>query len=169
MRAKFDAILLPIAGILVAEDQRQHVTFDAFFANTMFHEVAHGLGIKNTINGKGTVRGALKDLASAIEEGKADVLGLYMITRLHERGELTGSLEDYYVTFLAGMFRSVRWGGRRRSEANMVPSLLRGPRRLCPRRQGPIGGHEAMRRVVDELGAALKPGRQRYAVVAVVI
>ena len=44
MRAKFDKILVPIADILIAEDQRQHITFDAFFANTMFHEVAHILG-----------------------------------------------------------------------------------------------------------------------------
>ena len=52
MRAKFDKILVPISEQLIAEEQRQHITFDAFFANTMFHEVAHGLGIKNTINDK---------------------------------------------------------------------------------------------------------------------
>ncbi|HSJ65414.1 MAG TPA: hypothetical protein VK922_16090 [Gemmatimonadaceae bacterium] len=111
MRAKFDAILVPIARQLIAEDQRQHVTFDAFFANTMFHEVAHGLGVKSTINGKGTVREALKERASALEEGKADVLGLYMVTRLHEQGELDDAdLRDNYVTFLASIFRSVRFG-----------------------------------------------------------
>jgi hypothetical protein len=111
MRAKFDAILLPIADQLIADDQRQHVTFDAFFANTMFHEVAHGLGIKNTINGKGTVREAMKERAGALEEGKADVLGLYMVTALHEQGELGDSdLLDNYVTFLASIFRSVRFG-----------------------------------------------------------
>jgi cyanate lyase len=57
-----------------AEDQQSHVNFDAFFANVMFHEVAHGLGIKRTIDGKGTVRAALKEQASALEEGKADIL-----------------------------------------------------------------------------------------------
>jgi len=121
IRAKFEKIMVPIAAELIAEDQQRHINFDAFFADVMFHEVAHGLGIKNTINGKGTVREALKDHAGTIEEGKADVLGLYMITKLHERGELTGSLEDYYVTFLAGMFRSVRWGAASaHGEANMV-------------------------------------------------
>ena len=111
MRAKFDTILVPIANILIAEDQRKHVTFDAFFADVMFHEVAHGLGIKKTIDGKGTVRDALKDQAGALEEGKADILGLHMITRLHEKGELPDvALEDAYTTFLAGIFRSVRWG-----------------------------------------------------------
>ena len=121
MRAKFDKIMVPIADELIAPSQRRHVTFDAFFANTMFHEVAHGLGIKNTVNGKGEVGDALKELASGIEEGKADVLGLYMVTRLHEQGELTGALEDYYVTFLAGIFRSVRFGSSdAHGEANMI-------------------------------------------------
>jgi len=122
MQAKFEKIMQPIAGELVAEDQRRHVTFDAFFANTMFHEVAHGLGVKNTINGKGTVREALLDVASSMEEGKADVLGLYMITRLHEKGELGDvDLMDYYVTFMAGIFRSVRFGASSaHGKANMV-------------------------------------------------
>ena len=121
MRAKFDKILLPIADELIAPDQRKYITFDAFFGNTMFHEVAHGLGIKNTINGNGTVRTALKELASATEEGKADILGLYMVTRLHEKGEISGELMDNYVTFLAGIFRSVRFGASSaHGRANMV-------------------------------------------------
>jgi len=111
MQAKFDQILVPIAGELIAEDQRHHINFDAFFSNVMFHEVAHGLGIKNTIGGKGTVREALKEQGGALEEGKADILGLYMITKLHQRGELKGQdLDDNYVTFLAGIFRSIRFG-----------------------------------------------------------
>jgi hypothetical protein len=111
MRAKFEKILAPIAGELIAPDQRQHVTFDAFFSNVMFHEVAHGLGIKGTLTGKGTVREALKEQASSLEEGKADVLGFYMVTKLHERGELgEADLMDNYVTFIAGIFRSVRFG-----------------------------------------------------------
>lgn len=122
MRAKFDNILVPIANTLIVPEQREHITFDAFFANTMFHEVAHGLGIKNTLDGKGTVRGALKEHASALEEGKADILGLYMVQSLLEKGEITeGSLEDYYVTFMAGIFRSVRFGASSaHGKANMI-------------------------------------------------
>lgn len=122
MRAKFDKILVPIADQLIAEDQRQHITFDAFFANTMFHEVAHGLGIKNTINDQGTVRSALKETASALEEGKADILGLYMVSKLYDKGEIEdGELMDNYVTFLAGIFRSVRFGASSaHGKANMV-------------------------------------------------
>lgn len=122
MKAKFDKILLPISEVLISEEQRAHVTFDAFFANTMFHEVAHGLGIKNTINGKGDVRSAIKEQYSALEEGKADILGLYMVTKLHEMGELgDADLMDNYVTFMAGIFRSVRFGAASsHGKANMI-------------------------------------------------
>jgi hypothetical protein len=122
MRAKFDEIMAPIADALLAEDQRDHVTFDAFFGNTMFHEVAHGLGVKNTITGRGTVREALLEHASPMEEGKADVVGLYMVKQLFELGELTeGTLEDHYATFLVGIFRSVRFGATSaHGRANMV-------------------------------------------------
>ena len=123
MRAKFDNILVPIAAELISEDQRRHVDFDAFFENTMFHEVAHGLGIKNTITGKGTVREAMREHSSALEEGKADILGLYMVTKLHEAGELEDAeLIDNYVTFLAGIFRSIRFGA---ASAHGVANLLR--------------------------------------------
>jgi hypothetical protein len=122
MQAKFEKILQPIASVLIDDAQRQHITFDSFFANTMFHEVAHGLGIKNTVSGNGTVREALLDTASSMEEGKADILGLYMITRLHDAGELGDvDLMDNYVTFMAGIFRSVRFGASSaHGQANMV-------------------------------------------------
>lgn len=121
IRAKYDIIMAPMAELLVAKEQRNHVTFNAFFSNTMFHEVAHGLGIKNTINGTGTVREALLEKGSALEEGKADILGLYMVTKLHEMGEIEGELMDYYVTFMAGIFRSVRFGASSaHGKANMI-------------------------------------------------
>ena len=122
MRAKYDKILVPIADLLIVPDQRKHITFNAFFSNTMFHEVAHGLGIKNTITGKGPVRAALRESASALEEGKADILGLYMVSKLLEQGDITeGNLEDFYVTFMAGIFRSVRFGASSaHGKANMI-------------------------------------------------
>lgn len=122
MQAKFDRILEPIADMLIDESQRDHITFDAFFANTMFHEIAHGLGIKNTIDGRGTVREMLLDMSSSIEEGKADILGLYMITELHKAGELGDvDLRDYYVTFMTSVFRSIRFGASSaHGKANMV-------------------------------------------------
>ena len=122
MRAKFDEILVPISKVLIAHDQRQYITFNAFFANTMFHEVAHGMGIKNTITGKGPVRKVLKEKYSAIEEGKADILGLFIINKLYEMGEFQTELKENYVTFMAGIFRSVRFGA---SSAHGMANMLR--------------------------------------------
>ena len=122
IRAKFDKILMPIARELIADDQLPLLTFDAFFGNVMFHEVAHGLGIKNTINGKGAVRTALKERAGALEEGKADILGLYMVQQLNQQGELQGeNIQSNYVSFLASLFRSVRFGaGGAHGRANIA-------------------------------------------------
>jgi hypothetical protein len=122
MRAKFDHIMVPIAAELIVPEQREQVVFDAFFGNTMFHEVAHGLGIKNTLTGRGTVREALRDQASALEEGKADVLGLYMVSSLIERGEWTeATLAQHYTTFVTGIFRSIRFGAASaHGRANLV-------------------------------------------------
>lgn len=122
MQAKFESIMLPISELLISKDQRKYVKFDAFFENVTFHEVAHGLGIKNTIDGKTTVRDAIKEQYGAIEEGKADILGLYLVTKLYEMGELSsGEVMDNYVTFLAGIFRSCRFGAAdAHGKANMV-------------------------------------------------
>ncbi len=122
MQAKFDKILVPIANVLIIPEQQQHIRFDAFFANTMFHEVAHGLGVANTINDKGTVREALKDHYTTIEEGKADILGLYLVGALKEMNEIETDLMDNYTTFLAGIFRSIRFGA---SSAHGKANLIR--------------------------------------------
>ncbi len=110
-RAKYDEILHPIADLMIVEDQRAHVQFDAFFQNVLFHEVAHGLGIKHTINGMGPVREALKDQFDVIEEAKADLLGLYIVGEMRRRGQIeSGELTDNYVTYAADMARLMRWG-----------------------------------------------------------
>jgi len=122
MQYKFDKILVPISNVLIVEEQRKHVKFEAFFQNTMFHETAHGLGINNTINDKGTVRHALKEQYSAIEEGKADIVGLFLVKKLAEMGELgEKDLMDNYVTFMASIFRSIRFGiASSHGKANMI-------------------------------------------------
>ncbi len=122
MKAKFDNILMPIATMLIDESQRPYITFDAFFENTTFHEVAHGMGVQNTINGKGTIREALKEQYSSLEEAKADIMGLYLVTKLYEMGEITsGEVMNNYVTFFAGIFRSSRFGASSaHGKANML-------------------------------------------------
>ncbi len=122
MQAKFEKILEPIAKELMTPESMEYIKFDAFFANVMFHETAHGMGIKETITGKGSVREALGNQYSAIEEAKADVLGLYLVTKLAEMGEYTNTtMEDNYTTFMAGIFRSVRFGAASaHGKANML-------------------------------------------------
>jgi len=122
MKAKFDKILVPISELLIDPSQREYITFTAFFENTMFHEVGHAMGIKNTVDGSSTVREVLKEQYSAIEEGKADIMGLYLVTKLYEMGELTeGEVMDNYVTFFAGIFRSSRFGAASsHGKANMM-------------------------------------------------
>ncbi len=122
MKAKFDKILVPISQQLIVEDLRQHIKFNSFFENTMFHEVSHGMGIKNTITGNGSVRIALKEQYSAIEEGKADILGLFLVTKLADMGELKVDLKDNYVTFMTSIFRSIRFGA---SSAHGKANLIR--------------------------------------------
>ena len=121
MRAKFDKIMVPISAELIDKSQQEYLKFDAFFANVMFHEVAHGLGIKSTITGKGYVREALQEQYSWLEEGKADILGLYMVSSLLKKSEMEGDIKDYYTTFMAGILRSVRFGaGEAHGKANML-------------------------------------------------
>jgi hypothetical protein len=121
MRAKFDKIMVPISAELIDKSQQEYLKFDAFFANVMFHEVAQGLGIKSTITGKGYVREALQEQYSWLEEGKADILGLYMVSSLLKKGEMKGDIKDYYTTFMAGILRSVRFGaGEAHGKANML-------------------------------------------------
>jgi hypothetical protein len=122
MEAKFDKILVPIGKLIITPDQQDYINFDAFFWNVTFHEVAHGIGIKNTINGKGSVDKALGTEKTSWEEAKADVLGLFMVIKLIEMGEITNiSAEDAITTYIAGILRSVRFGAASsHGKANMM-------------------------------------------------
>ena len=76
-----------------------------------FHEVAHGLGVKQTVNGKGTVDDAMGSEKTTWEEAKADILGLFMVRELIRMGEITDiTAEESIATFIAGIVRSVRFG-----------------------------------------------------------
>ena len=122
MKAKFDNIMVPIANLMVCDEQVDSVTFNAFFGNTCYHEVAHGLGIKNTVTGRGPCRQALGAQYSAWEEAKADVCGLFLTEQLIERGEITNTtVNQNYITFIAGILRSVRFGA---TEAHGVANIM---------------------------------------------
>ncbi len=102
--------------------QQQYLSPDAFFWNVTFHEVAHGLGVKQTVNGLGTVDEAMGTEKTTWEEAKADILGLFMVCRLIDMGEITGiTKEEALTTFIAGIVRSVRFGfASSHGKANMM-------------------------------------------------
>lgn len=112
IRTKFDRILRPIAARILAEDQQKYLSADAFFNETLFHELSHSLGpayVKN--EGKVEVRLALGSSYSPLEEGKADAMGAHNILYMIERGEFPKSFrEQLLVSYFIGLFRSVRFG-----------------------------------------------------------
>ena len=111
--AKFRTVLQPIAQVALAADDRQHVSFDAFFTHILMHELMHGLGPHNiSIGGRATtVRQEFKDAYSTMEEAKADISGLFALQYLVDHQKLDKSLDQtMYVTYLASMFRSIRFG-----------------------------------------------------------
>ena len=122
MMAKFDKIMMPIGEVLMTPDQLKYLSADAFFWNVTFHEVAHGLGVKQTVNGKGTVDAAMGDQKTSWEEAKADILGLFMVSKLIDMGEITDiTKEESVATFIAGIVRSVRFGfASSHGKANMM-------------------------------------------------
>lgn len=122
MKAKFDKILMPIGELIVTPEQQKYLNFDAFFWNVTFHEVAHGLGVKQTINTNESVDAVMGTEKTSWEEAKADILGLFMVTKLVEMGEITNiTAEDAIATYIAGILRSVRFGAASsHGKANMM-------------------------------------------------
>ncbi|HKP36490.1 MAG TPA: hypothetical protein VJT71_06500 [Pyrinomonadaceae bacterium] len=111
--AKFAKVLTPIARVVLPPAQQRAISFDAFFTHILTHELMHGLGPHNiTVNGQATtVRLQLKDRYSSIEEAKADVTGLWALQYLIDKGVVEKSMQrTLYTTYLASMFRSVRFG-----------------------------------------------------------
>ncbi|HET9132470.1 MAG TPA: hypothetical protein VFO86_16060, partial [Terriglobia bacterium] len=111
--AKFHKTLVPISKIVLDPSQLDRLSFDAFFTHILTHELMHGLGPHNiTVDGRAsTVRLQLKELYSAIEEAKADITGLWALQYLIDKGVVDRKLEQtLYVTYLASVFRSVRFG-----------------------------------------------------------
>jgi len=113
LRAKFDKILVPIAERVLAPEDLARVSFDAFFNESLHHELSHGLGpgLIN-IDGRDTeVRLELKELYSTMEEAKADVMGIYNILALIDKGVMPKELrESLEATYVAGLFRAARFG-----------------------------------------------------------
>jgi hypothetical protein len=113
MHAKYNAVLVPIARQVLPEDEADRINFETFFHFVLFHEMAHGLGPgKIVVDGRETeVRLELKELSSALEEAKADVVGAYSLYQLADKGVVANELIALLPwTYTAGLFRSARFG-----------------------------------------------------------
>jgi hypothetical protein len=114
MEAKFNKSLVPIARRVLSPDDAAAVSFFAYFNETILHEISHALGLNYITlpdGTKTTVNKALKDLQSCIEEAKADVVGVYNVPLLMEKGWIPADkAREVYTTYLAGMFRAMRFG-----------------------------------------------------------
>lgn len=111
--AKFNKTLIPISRVILNASDQSALAFDSFFTHILCHELMHGLGPHNiSVNGQETtVRKQLKELYSAIEEAKADMTGLWALQYMIDRGIIEKSMQrTLYTTYLASMFRSVRFG-----------------------------------------------------------
>ncbi|MBF0381666.1 MAG: Zn-dependent hydrolase [Magnetococcales bacterium] len=122
MDAKFNHIVKPIANMVIHPSQRSHVAMQAFFDNTMYHEIAHGLGVKKLVASKKSVEAALKENSWMVEEGKADALGLFIAAKLQQtQGWPKEKLLDLYVTSFTSIFRSIRFGATSsHARANLI-------------------------------------------------
>lgn len=179
--AKFETVLSPIAEISLTDSELQDVSFEAFFTHILMHELMHGLGPHDiVVNGKtSTVRQELRDTHSAIEEAKADVAGLWAIQHLVNIGLIKTELQrQVYTTFLASIFRSIRFGiseahglgvaiqlntfldqgavklqrdGKFSVDHNRIPEVVEGLTQRVMTIQAD-GDYEAARQLIDTLG-----------------
>jgi len=109
--AKFSQVLVPIAAVALGAADRAKVTFEAFFTHILMHELMHGLGPQQVHGTQTSVRTALQDTSSAIEEAKADISGLWALQQLADKGAVSPQIaQAMYTTFLASAFRSIRFG-----------------------------------------------------------
>ncbi len=122
IEAKFDKILIPLADRLIAAEQRAEISREAFVSQVLLHELSHTLGPDYVYGTEQSVRRALKEKYSIIEECKADVLGIYHLSFLKDKLGLSDEdLARNYVTYLAGLFRSIRFGYK---EAHGAANLI---------------------------------------------
>ena len=123
LNAKYNHIVAPTGEILLSPESVEHLSADAFFWNTVFREVAHGLGVKETVNGKGSVEEALQKVAPTLEEVKANAAGVLMVCNLQAHYDIHHifTKEDALTTFFASLLRSGRFGeGSALGRANII-------------------------------------------------
>ena len=123
IHTKYNHIVGPSGRVLLEADYAEHLSSDAFFWNIVFREVAHGLGVKETVTGKGSVEEALGSSAATLEEVKANTAGVLLVGMLQKHVDIHHlfTKEDALTTFFASLVRSERFGeGATLGRANII-------------------------------------------------
>lgn len=123
INAKYNHIVNPTGQVILESDFREHLSQDAFFWNIVFREVAHGLGVKETVNGKGSVEDALGSVSLTFEEIKANTAGVLLVSKLQDHYDIRNlfTKEDALTTFFVSLVRSERFGeGSALGRANII-------------------------------------------------
>jgi len=123
IKIKYNHIVSPGGRILLEPDFAEHLSPEAFYWNIAFREVAHGLGVKETVNWKGSVEEALGSLAQCLEEVKANAAGVLLVCKLQDHFDIHHlfTKEDALATFFASLVRSERFGeGAALGRANII-------------------------------------------------
>ena len=123
IRAKYNSIIAPSGDVLLKGDDALHMSSDAFYWNVVFREVAHGLGVKETVNGKGSVDEALGNHALTFEEVKSLAAGVLLVVRMQESFQIHHlfTKEDALTTFFTTLVRAERFGeGSALGRANTI-------------------------------------------------
>ncbi len=112
IREKFNRTVHPVGSALLEDVYQPHVDASAFYWIIVFREIAKGLGVKETVNGKGTVTEALAEEALAVEKAKSNVLGTWLCAQEAEEYRISALFqkEDVLTTFVTNTIRSTRFG-----------------------------------------------------------
>jgi hypothetical protein len=113
MDARVNYVVLPLAKYLMPEQQAARASGDGYMAAVILHEISHGLGPAFArVGGKQVaITEAIGPVYSALEEAKADVVGMWGLQWLMEHGALPKDhAQEYYASYVAGIFRTVRYG-----------------------------------------------------------
>ena len=113
MDARVTNVILPLAARIMDPAQARQASAEGYMASTVMHEIAHGLGPAFARRGgrQVDIREAIGGTYAGLEESKADVVGMLGLKWLVDRGVLQKErLEEYYASYVAGIFRTVRFG-----------------------------------------------------------
>jgi len=152
--AKYEGIIRPIVKKVMIPSQAKYVSSQAFQDLSLLYEIANGLGIRNTINDKGSVINALEEIYAISQYTKNYLMVLFLAEKLHSVNELNLSLKEYYYTFVANLFRGIRWGSENNyGLANLIiiNYLIRnGAIKFLPSKQI-IVNYEAMKEIIPQM------------------